>query len=123
MEDLVSKQRVEYLDQSKLRCVVWWRRLDEWASSLYEKAVSKGLNGSIVTVYEVQHGDMFADTGGFLSQAPSFRQCSLKINIFVPDFHGIDDTVLRRILSVLERQGKATVFQGNDSSDSGIKFA
>ncbi len=86
-------------------------------------AVARGLNGSIVTVYEVQHGDVFSDSGGFLAGIARLDEACFTSLLEPTDFNNIDSLVLNRILSILEKQGKATVFQGNDSSDSGIKFA
>ncbi|KAI9026806.1 ESCRT-II complex subunit-domain-containing protein [Hyaloraphidium curvatum] len=101
MDDLAARGRAEYLDPARLRCAVWWRRPEEWASALHAHAASRGLGGSIVTVYEVQHGDLWADQ----------------------DFRMLDEVLMMRVLDILSKQGKATVFQGNDYSESGIKFA
>ena len=37
-------------------------------------------------------------------------------------FEGADEELLRRALSILEDQGKCTIFKGASSSDDGIKF-
>ena len=37
-------------------------------------------------------------------------------------FEGADEELLRRALSILEDQGKCTVFKGETSSEDGIKF-
>ena len=37
-------------------------------------------------------------------------------------FEGADEELLRRALSILEDQGKCTIFKGETSSDDGIKF-
>ena len=37
-------------------------------------------------------------------------------------FQGADEDLLRRALGILEDQGKSTIFQGETSSEDGIKF-
>jgi len=37
-------------------------------------------------------------------------------------FEGADEELLRRALSILEDQGKCTIFKGDTSSEDGIKF-
>ena len=37
-------------------------------------------------------------------------------------FQGADEELLRRGLTILERQGKCTMFKGDTSSEDGIKF-
>ena len=37
-------------------------------------------------------------------------------------FQGADEELLRRGLGILEEQGKCTIFQGETSSEDGIKF-
>jgi len=37
-------------------------------------------------------------------------------------FSGFDEVLIRRALSVLEQQGKCILFQGNTSTEDGVKF-
>ena len=37
-------------------------------------------------------------------------------------FQGADEELLRRAIGILEDQGKCTLFQGETSSEDGIKF-
>ena len=37
-------------------------------------------------------------------------------------FQGADEELLRRALGILEDQGKCEIFQGDSSSEDGIKF-
>ena len=37
-------------------------------------------------------------------------------------FQGADEELLRRALGILEEQGKCAMFQGETSSEDGIKF-
>ena len=37
-------------------------------------------------------------------------------------FQGADEELLRKALSILEEQGKCTIFNGESSSEDGIKF-
>ena len=37
-------------------------------------------------------------------------------------FSGFDEVLIRRALSILEQQGKCILFQGNTSTEDGVKF-
>ena len=38
------------------------------------------------------------------------------------EFHGLDPSILLKALTILERQGKAQIFQGSNPEDRGVKF-
>ena len=77
-----------------------WRTPEQLASDIYDWADTNGLVGSVCTVYELHSGE---DVHGM-------------------SFQGADEELLRRALGILEHQGKCTVFQGDTSSEDGIKF-
>ncbi|KAK6725468.1 hypothetical protein RB195_004039 [Necator americanus] len=54
---LEQKKHVEWLDITKTRCHIYWRRPDEWAALIYAWAVSNGLLNTPCTLYEIAHGD------------------------------------------------------------------
>lgn len=39
------------------RAIIYWKRPEEWASALVEWVSATGQNGSILTLYEIAHGD------------------------------------------------------------------
>mmetsp|Transcript_30566 Transcript_30566/g.57868 ORF Transcript_30566/g.57868 Transcript_30566/m.57868 type:complete len:97 (+) Transcript_30566:3-293(+) len=84
----------------KTRCRILWRKPEQLASDVYEWAVKNGFVGSVCTVYELHSGE---DVNGM-------------------SFQGADEELLRRALGILEDQGKCTMFQGETSSEDGIKF-
>ncbi|KAF4768744.1 hypothetical protein HAV15_002914 [Penicillium sp. str.  len=77
---------------------IWWRRPEEWADVLVEWVESTGQRGSVLTVYELIHGE------GAMSQ----------------EFHGMDTDVMLRSLNVLVKRGRAQIFGGE--GQEGVKF-
>ena len=70
------------------------------ATDVYQWAVQTGTVGGICTIYELHAGEEIRGTA--LEQ--------------------IDEELLRRALAILQEQGKCTIFQGETSSEDGIKF-
>lgn len=58
---LYGLEHVDWLDQSKNQCHIYWRRPEEWAALIYEWAVSNGLLNTPCTLYEITQGDDVAD--------------------------------------------------------------
>eukprot|EP00580_Thalassiosira_gravida_P019980 CAMPEP_0201662116 /NCGR_PEP_ID=MMETSP0494-20130426/4300_1 /ASSEMBLY_ACC=CAM_ASM_000839 /TAXON_ID=420259 /ORGANISM="Thalassiosira gravida, Strain GMp14c1" /LENGTH=178 /DNA_ID=CAMNT_0048140409 /DNA_START=20 /DNA_END=556 /DNA_ORIENTATION=+ len=101
MFDFVLSGHGEWEDSNqKTRCRILWRKPEQLASDVYEWAVKNGFVGSVCTVYELHSGE---DVNGM-------------------SFQGADEELLRRALGILEDQGKCTMFQGETSSEDGIKF-
>lgn len=99
--DLVASGHGEWLDAEETACRVFWRKPEELATDVYEWASRTGnVGGGICTLYELHSGE---DVDG-------------------ASFEGIDEELLRRALAILEDEGKCTVFQGETSSEDGIKF-
>jgi ESCRT-II complex subunit VPS25 len=83
------------------RCLLYWRKLGEWADLVYSHVAETGQTGSIVTVYELFHSD---DT--------------------LP-FYNLPEAFWRRVLRILDKSGKAKLFdseEGANSMELGIKF-
>eukprot|EP00934_Nitzschia_sp_Nitz4_P008912 Nitzschia sp. Nitz4//scaffold72_size95085//83385//84208//NITZ4_004771-RA/size95085-augustus-gene-0.67-mRNA-1//1//CDS//3329557408//8902//frame0 len=100
MQDLVAKGNGEWLDEAQTQCRVLWRKPDELATDIYQWAVQNGQIGSVCTMYELHSGE---DVHGM-------------------SFQGLDEELLRRALNILEEEGKCTIFNGETSSEDGIKF-
>ena len=101
MKDFCQHGQGEWEDPStKSRCRILWRRPEQLASDIYDWAQANGLIGSVCTIYELHSGE---DVNGM-------------------SFQGADETLLRRALELLQSQGKCTIFQGETSSEDGIKF-
>lgn len=70
------------------------------AAKLYGYIQQEGLLQTVFTIFEIVDGEQFE---------PS-------------EFNGMDETILRRAIGLLEEEGKAAVFKGNTSEDDGVKF-
>ncbi|ETO26651.1 hypothetical protein RFI_10481 [Reticulomyxa filosa] len=78
-----------------------WKKLETWATSIYQWATKEGQIGKILTLYDLHSGDAASHT----------------------DFHGIDAKLLLKVLDVLEGQGKARVYKDGDVVDEyGVRF-
>lgn len=100
MEDFCKSGHGEWQDDTKTRCRILWRKPEQLASDIYDWAEANGFVGSVCTVYELHSGE---DVRGM-------------------SFQGADEELLRRALGILETQGKCAIFQGETSSEDGIKF-
>lgn len=101
VNDLIHHGYGEWLDEpSCTKCRILWRKPSELATDIYEWAVANGNIGGVCTVFELHSGE----------------------DIHGMSFQGVDEELLRRALSLLEDQGKCTVFQGDTSLEDGIKF-
>ena len=100
VKDLVASGHGEWLDEEQTSCRILWRKPEELATDVYEWATATGNIGGICTLYELHSGEDVSGTS----------------------FEGIDEELLRRALAILEDGGKCTVFQGETSSEDGIKF-
>jgi len=78
---------------------IWFRSASEWADALYGWVDETGQKGAVLTVYELREGD------GVTGRA----------------WVGMDEGMLRKVLGVLVKRGKAQIFgQGGDGE--GVKF-
>jgi ESCRT-II complex subunit VPS25 len=100
MEDLVTTGHGEWQDDQHTTCRILWRKPEQLASDVYAWAQTNGYVGSVCTIYELHSGE---DVHGM-------------------SFQGADEDLLRRALQILEDQGRCTIFQGDTSSEDGIKF-
>ncbi|CAM9464990.1 unnamed protein product [Phaeothamnion confervicola] len=99
-QELIRGGHAEWQDASKTRMVLFFQSPAETASKLYEWVRKQGRIGEVFTVYELHQGDEMEGT----------------------DFFGTDEAVFRKALAVLERDGKAELFQGATSEEDGVKF-
>ncbi|KAE8213911.1 hypothetical protein CF327_g2652 [Tilletia walkeri] len=84
------------------RAWIFWRKPEEWADIIYKWISDTGQNRSIITLYELTEGD--------LSEGQEFRE--------------LPKPLLRQVLDVLVKQGKAQIFGGaKDAEGEGVKFA
>ena len=80
-------------------CWVWWRSAGEWADSVYEWVVEvTGQRGAVLTVWELRAGE----------------------GVKGREWEGMEEGMLRRVLGVLVKRGKAQVF--GEGEGGGVKF-
>lgn len=76
--------------------LVWFHSKDTWAKKLREGAAKNGLLNSVATLYELVND--------------------------IPEFGGMDEVMLIRILKVLESSGKCAIMKGSTGAVEGVKF-
>ncbi|CZT17305.1 related to VPS25 Vacuolar protein sorting (putative) [Ramularia collo-cygni] len=84
---------IEWLSADKSACLVWWRSAEEWADALVQWVEGTGQKGAVLTVYELR------ETG---------------------DWRGMEEVMLRKVLTLLAKKGKAAIFAVGDGE--GVKF-
>ncbi|PWN40686.1 ESCRT-II complex, vps25 subunit, partial [Ceraceosorus guamensis] len=82
------------------RALIFWYRPEEWADQIYAWICSTGQNGSILTLYELTHGDPSEGT----------------------EFHELPDEMLRKALAILIKDGKAALLEATGGEGDGVKF-
>ncbi|KXL51628.1 hypothetical protein M433DRAFT_59923 [Acidomyces richmondensis BFW] len=79
-------------------CYVFWKTANEWADMIYDWVDETGQKGAVLTIYELREGDAVRNQ--------SWRE--------------MDEGMLKRVLSVLVKRGKAQIFGQDDNA--GVKF-
>ncbi|ORX99846.1 subunit of ESCRT-II complex [Basidiobolus meristosporus CBS 931.73] len=102
IDELVKQGMAEWLPPTtqKSSALIYWRKPEEWANMIYGWVKENGLTNTVLTVFEVLHGE---NTEGL-------------------EFHGLDDVLFQRALKILIDQGKAQTLTGTNSDDMGVKF-
>lgn len=77
---------------------IWWRPIQEWANLLDKYIDKTGQRGSVLTVWEISSGEAARGT----------------------EFWEMDLEVLRKVLALLVKRGKAQIFGEGDGV--GVKF-
>ncbi|CAL5228624.1 g11789 [Coccomyxa viridis] len=96
--ELVSRGNARWLDKDRRQCLVLWKKLQEWADTVYSLVRELGMQESVMTVDELSSGDEVAGT----------------------ELEGAPHELLVEALKLLEAQGKAQLFSGE--GDLGVKF-
>lgn len=84
--------------EQSLSCYVFWKTAGEWANMIYDWVDESGQKGAVLTVYELREGDAVRNQ----------------------EWREMDEDMLKRVLSVLVKRGKAQIF-GQDEN-AGVKF-
>eukprot|EP00798_Chlamydomonas_sp_ICE-L_P009810 gene9810-7698_t len=86
LDDLVSIGSAEWLDKTKRRCLILWRKIPEWAAAIQGFVQTYGLGDTVMTLDELSSGDDVRGT----------------------DLYGLDREIFVRALKLLELQGKVS---------------
>ncbi|WPG99758.1 Hypothetical protein R9X50_00257700 [Acrodontium crateriforme] len=96
-------QKIEWLSttakgEQKDSCYVLWKSANEWAEEIHAWVDETGQKGTVLTVYELRESDAVSGK----------------------DWRDMDEGLLRRVLNVLVKRGKAQIFGQEESA--GVKF-
>ncbi|VDN95115.1 unnamed protein product [Brugia pahangi] len=97
---LEHKRHIDWLDKTKNRCHIYWRRPEEWAILIYEWAVSNSLLNTPCTLYEITQGD----------------------DVTQESFYGLDKDVLLKSLAVLVDQRRAQLLNSGTGTEGHNSF-
>ncbi|KAI8819878.1 ESCRT-II complex subunit-domain-containing protein [Fimicolochytrium jonesii] len=101
VDELVQQGQAEWDSPAKDRCLIYWRKPEDWGAQVYKWAFDSGSTGSICTVYELLHGKY---TEG-------------------QEFHGLNEKTMVKALEALAKSGKAQLFVGSTDLEMGVKFS
>lgn len=106
LKEMETRDRIEWIHSdskgkysvgSESSCLVYWLKVEEWASMLMRWVQSNGLNNTICTFYEIVDDERSS-----------------------PDFAGLDERILLKCVKYLEHNGDAVLMKMDDSY--GVKF-
>ena len=60
---LVAQKNAQWIDGKGDRCVVLWKKPEEWAACVYQWVVNTGRTNTVCTSYEIVNGDESIDEG------------------------------------------------------------
>lgn len=101
VEFMVSQGQAEWVSKKQRdEVLVYWRSRDDWAQLLSKHIDSTGQSNVILTVYELTEADEARNT----------------------EFWQMDKVMLKKVVEVLAKKGKAIIMQGSDGEEQGIKF-
>ncbi|CAG8607674.1 16637_t:CDS:2, partial [Funneliformis caledonium] len=96
IDEMVKQGMAEWdSPPKKTTAIIYWRKPEEWATLINNWVFEAGMTNSILTVYEIAHGDT---TEGL-------------------EFHKLDQIILMKSLDILVKKGVAQTFQGTSVDD------
>eukprot|EP01111_Echinosteliopsis_oligospora_P014516 TRINITY_DN5483_c0_g1_i1.p1 TRINITY_DN5483_c0_g1~~TRINITY_DN5483_c0_g1_i1.p1 ORF type:complete len:191 (-),score=40.56 TRINITY_DN5483_c0_g1_i1:62-634(-) len=101
IDHLVEHGNAEWVNEKdKKKVSIFWKRLDEFATILYQWVNKNGLTDSVVTVWELCNGDDHRHN----------------------EWYGLSTNIMIKVIKVLQDLGKAEMFEGSTSDGFGVKF-
>lgn len=65
LEGLREQNRIEWIDKTRKRCLVYWRTPEEWGDLIYRYISESGLTNTVCTLFELTSGDDTKNQGIF----------------------------------------------------------
>ena len=63
--ELIREGLAEWTSASKSEVYIYWRKPEDWGNLVYQWVNDGGMLGTILTIYEIVHGDSSKGQGGF----------------------------------------------------------
>lgn len=99
MDDMTAQKSAEYTTKKKDEVLIFWRTPDEWANLMTGYITETGQTGTVMTNYDVTEEGTLGE-----------------------DFKNMDLVMLRRIIEVLTKRGKAAIMKDSNGDEQGVKF-
>jgi ESCRT-II complex subunit VPS25 len=100
IEFMIEHGNAEWANEDKSRVLLIFKSVEALAAEIYIWTQKQEMRDMILTVYELHSGEDYQDSG----------------------FHGTDPELFMRALQRLHEEGKCTIFEGEVSSERGVKF-
>lgn len=112
--------RAEWINVEKTVCHLYRKSLSDWSRILYAwVGIFISLN-FLVDATGAEDPSLHS-----LNSCKAMRQAtkvwSFKV-VYDEEFYKLPLPVLKKVISILEKQGKAQIFQGSSDADLGVKF-
>lgn len=100
IEFMASQSQAEYLSKKHDEALIYWRSPEDWAQLLHRQIDATGQSNAVMTVYELTEADEAQKT----------------------EFWQMDKVMLKKVVEVLAKKGKAAIMKGSDGEEQGVKF-
>ena len=98
LDNLVATKNAILINKENSVYEIYWLTLEEWGNILYKWAQSNGMTNSVLTVYELLHGNDTKDQ----------------------EWHDLEEQVFIKVLKLLETKSKCELIEMD--GEYGVKF-
>lgn len=98
--DLVAQGRASWLDKQQSRCLILWKSLENWTSTISDWIQDTGHVDSVVALEDLSSGD----------------------DVTATELEGLPREILLPALKLLEAKGRVRLFKGVTAEEEGVKF-
>lgn len=107
-------------DSNNSTLLVYWKSPQDWAQLVTEYIARTGQQNSIMTLFELLHGDETQTEG--ISNTLYYIHTTKCLKKIRSEFHGMDEDVFKKALEILVKANKAQTFVGSSAENMGVKF-